>query len=649
MQHSSHKIDSKNAANTDLNVNNIRKRRHGNIVNPENLTKHYGKIRSWLHRVPRKSLLNVVFSRFFVAAVMIVFQVLFIMLLATRLDNQYEKIATTIVIPVISAIISIIIINKEGSPAYKISWIVPIAAFPLFGSLLYIIFHFNLGSIRATRAVRHSIDITKGYTDTEPIVKDCISIDARLSGLSHYIENTGGYPSYSGTSAKYYSMGDYAYDDIIASLKKAEDFIFMEFFIITPGIFWNSILDILIDKALAGVEVRLIYDDIGCMNTLPMGYASRLRSFGIKVRTFARVTPFFSTSYNNRDHRKIIVIDGKYAFSGGLNLADEYINRKARFGVWKDNCFMLEGDAVRSYTLMFLQMWNAIHENKHEDYGYYLHKSRFAVGGSDGSNLRKDACRFDASNVASAAGSDALPDAGSDALPDADSDALTDAGSDALTDADGADSSVSLKDSINLVSRDKNGFSETSSIKDFSGIFIPYGDGPQSKISVAQSVYLHLINTAVNTLYIMTPYLVLDDEMLMALMRAAKRGTDVRIILPRIPDKRLVNTISKSYYPNLIESGVRIYEYLPGFVHTKMICADKKEAVTGTINMDFRSLYLHYECACVMYNNPVVGDISADFEKTFAESAEISMRDYKKINIIKRFIGKALRIIAPLV
>ena len=247
---------------------------------------------------------------------------------------------------------------------------------------------------------------------------------------------------------------------------------------------------------------------------------------------------------------------------------------------------MLEGDAVRSYTLMFLQMWNAVHENRHEDYGYYLDSTKTASG-SD------------------------VYDSG-----------LRDSGTHG---------------------------SDEDSANDFDGIFIPYGVGPQSKISVAQSVYLHLINTATDTLYIMTPYFVIDDEMLFALMRAAKRGVDVRIVLPRIPDKRLIYMISRSYYPKLIESGVKIYEYLPGFVHTKMVCADKKEAVTGTINMDFRSLYLHYECACLMYNNPVVDDISADFEQTFTESAEISMRDYKNINIFERFIGKVLRIIAPLV
>ena len=573
------------SAKDNKNINNRNRRRH-DFTGSEDVNNSYGKIRSWLHRVPRKSILSIVFSRFFIAAVMIVIQVLFIMFLATRLDNRYEKIATTVVIPVLSAIIAIIIINKDGSPAYKISWIVPIAAFPLFGTVLYIIFHFNLRSTKATNAIRHSLDVTKSYTETDHLLRDCISMNKHISGLSRYIETTGGYPSYSETSAKYYSMGDYAYENILDKLKKAEDFIFVEFFIITPGIFWNSILDILIDKALAGVEVRLLYDDIGCMNTLPKGYASRLRSFGIKVLTFARVTPFFSTSYNNRDHRKIIVVDGKYAFSGGLNLADEYINRKSRFGVWKDNCFMLEGDAVRSYTLMFLQMWNAVHENRHEDYGYYLDSTKTASG-SD------------------------VYDSG-----------LRDSGTHG---------------------------SDEDSANDFDGIFIPYGVGPQSKISVAQSVYLHLINTATDTLYIMTPYFVIDDEMLFALMRAAKRGVDVRIVLPRIPDKRLIYMISRSYYPKLIESGVKIYEYLPGFVHTKMVCADKKEAVTGTINMDFRSLYLHYECACLMYNNPVVDDISADFEQTFTESAEISMRDYKNINIFERFIGKVLRIIAPLV
>ena len=516
--------------------------------------------------VPKNSIFKLIFSRFCVSAVLILMQVVLLLGITLSWSERHTKEVILLFIVLVSAGIFIVILNSESNPTYKISWIIPVALLPVFGSLLYLLSHYNIGSIASTNAVRQCLADTEKFTRTDPRVKESLAKkNKRVAALSEYIENAGGYPSYANTGVKYFPLGDDAFAQIITQLEKAESFIFLEFFIIREGVFWNTILDILKRKVKEGVEVRVMYDDIGCMTTLPRNYVAYLTALGIKARVFAKLTPFFSTHYNNRDHRKIIVIDGKAAFSGGINLADEYINQERRFGKWKDNCFLIEGDAVRNYTLMFLQLWNTTVLPEARIYEPYM-------------NVK----------------SDRIPQAGD-------------------------------------------------------GFIIPYGDGPQSPVSVAQSVYLNVINSAVDYIHIMTPYLVLDDEMLNALKRAAKSGIDVRILLPYIPDKKSINMIGKTYYPELLEAGIRIYEYTPGFIHSKVIEADGNIAVVGTINMDFRSLYLHYECASLIYANDTLKDITADFQSTFADSHRITLSDYKKINILKRFTGRVLRIFAPLV
>ena len=515
--------------------------------------------------VPKNSIFRLIFSRTCISLALIVLQFLFLAAVTFSWSEQHTE-AILLIMIVLSACIFIVILNSERNPSYKIAWIIPVALLPVFGSLLFLLFHFNLGSIASTQNVRQTLKETEKYTRTDPQIRASLAgVSRHTALLSRYIETAGGYATYRNTSVRYFPLGDDAFPDIIQYLEKAKNFIFLEFFIIQEGVFWNTILEILKRKVKDGVEVRVMYDDIGCMTKLPRNYTSYLTALGIKAKVFARVTPFFSSHYNNRDHRKILVIDGKAAFSGGINLADEYINREQRFGKWKDNCFLVEGSAVKNYTLMFLQMWNTSVPPETRIYEPYL-------------------------NVPA------------DRRP-----------------------------------------------QDGDGFVIPYGDGPHQPISVAQSVYLHIIRSAVDHVHIMTPYLILDDEMLNALKRASKSGVDVRLLLPFIPDKKLINLIGKSYYPELLEAGVRIYEYTPGFIHSKVVEADGIIAAVGTINLDFRSLYLHYECASLIFANDVLKDITADFESTFADSHRITLSDYKKKPLLFRFAGRVLRVFAPLV
>lgn len=325
---------------------------------------------------------------------------------------------------------------------------------------------------------------------------------------------------------------------------------------------WREIFEILRRKVKQGVEVRLMYDGMGCVATLPRGYNEVLERYGIKCRIFSPIVPLISTHQNNRDHRKIVVIDGTAAFCGGINIADEYINEKMRFGHWKDTGFMLKGDAVAGFSAMFLDMWNVNSDNI-EDGGEYL------------------------------------------------------------------------------------GISEPGKIK-ANGFVIPFGDTPLDDVYVGKRAYIHNLDNASEYAYIMTPYLVIDDEMYESMKYAAQRGVDVKIILPHIPDKKYAFWLARTYYRELLNAGIEIYEYTPGFVHAKMSISDGRRAIVGTINHDYRSLYLHYECAAYMMDVPAVIDIERDFKDTLSMSQKITLQDVKKFNIFTKIIGYIMRLVAPL-
>ena len=467
----------------------------------------------------------------------------------------------------LSAVLIIYEINREEEPGFKLTWVMLIAIIPIFGTLLYIFLHYN----RASKKIAvHSDEIrgrTLKYTKQETDVLQKFSETYQEDiGISKYIYDYSGFPVYKNSSAEYFSLGDQMFIDLKDELRKAEKFIFIEMFIINlNGRMWPEILEILKEKAKEGVEVRLMYDGMGCMSLLPNDYDDTIRKFGINCRVFAPIVPFFSTYQNNRDHRKIILIDGKTVYTGGVNFADEYINERERFGHWKDNAIKITGDAVSGYSSMFLQMWNtSINKVKEDNYDKYINS---------------------------------------------------------VSDGD---------------------------FKEGDGYIIPFADSPLKKDRFGETMYINNLNLAKDYVHIMTPYLVLGTNMMQALKFAAKRGVDVKIILPHIPDKPYAFWLAGTYYRELLGAGVKIYEYTPGFVHSKMSISDDKRAIIGTINHDYRSLYLHYECAAYLVDVPQIKDMESDFVHTLSLCEEVTEDTIKNRSLVTRILGRVIRLIAPL-
>ena len=455
----------------------------------------------------------------------------------------------------ISVLAALYIINKDDASAYKITWLVLIAAVPFVGGVLYVF----LGDKKPSQRLQFAF--LKQIKNQRIIENDIIEevADPYIKGQMNYL-NQQRYPTYYGQDLKYFSLGDDAFEPLLESLRNAKKFIFMQFFIVDEGKMLKSVLDILKEKVKEGVEVRFMYDDVGSLTMLPRHYDRQLEKMGIKSVAFNPFIPVLSLAMNYRDHKKIVVIDGEIGFSGGFNLADEYINQRVKYGHWKDSGLMIHGPAVNSLTKMFLESWN-VARNTEEDYEKYYVRSqqKFEVD----------------------------------------------------------------------------------------GYVTPYGDSPLDDENVGENVYLNMINQAYDYLYITTPYLILDDNLQTALINAAKRGVDVRIITPGIPDKKIVFRVTRSYYQTLIKHGIRIYEYTPGFIHAKNFLVDDKCATVGTINLDYRSLYLHFENGIYLYNNKILKDIKEDFLATVEKSHEITLDEV----VTGKFMGwfeAILRVIAPL-
>ena len=506
-------------------------------------------------------LLRFLFSRMVIVGVMITIQfALFLLLLVkfTHISGIMSMLFT-----IISALVVLWIINKSDNPAYKLAWIIPILIFNITGGVLYII----LGNKKPSKNMRRELEKVQVrtskvlYQDID-VINEIEKDNKTVLGHSNYINNASGFPIYKNTEVKYYKAGEDNYEDLIKELKKAKKYIFMEYFIIEEGKMWNSILEILEQKAKEGLDVRLMYDDMGCISLLPYGYDKELEKKGIKCIAFNPFKPLLSLAMNNRDHRKITVIDGHTGFTGGINLADEYINEKIRFGHWKDTGIMLKGDAVWNLTIMFLEMWNAVRKT---DNNFLIYRPQ-----------------------------------------------------------------------VNQVETIVN-----------DGYVQPYGDSPLDEEIVGENVYMNIINSAKDYVYIFTPYLIIDNEMMTSLCLAAKRGVDVKIVTPGIPDKKTVFKLTRSYYPQLIAAGVKIYEYTPGFIHAKVFICDDEIATVGTINMDYRSLYLHFECGVYLYKTKCIKDIKQDAIDTISVSHEFSKEDLKDSR--RHALWQAiLRVFAPL-
>ncbi|SDB61933.1 cardiolipin synthase [Butyrivibrio sp. INlla16] len=459
------------------------------------------------------------------------------------------------------------LIARRDESSYKLLWVLVIVALPVLGAMLY----FTLGNKTTGRALRRKLQKTaselKGLYNGEQLrntgnLDEIEKEDVRLSQTLSFITESTGFPVLKNDSSKYYPFGEMMFADMCEDLKRAESFIFIEYFIIQSGKFWGTITEILAERVQVGVDVRVMYDDLGSIATYSVKDITELSKLGIKCVPF---NPFFliKSQLNNRDHRKIMVIDGKVAYSGGVNLADEYINEKQMFGRWKDIGFRVTGKAVACYTYMFAEFWNAFAHDKISD-----------------EELKKVAAL------------------------------------------------------------------EEASCQD-NGYILPYYDSPMRDEHTSNILFTELLSTAKDYVWFYTPYLMLGDALFDAFIRAARRGLDVRIIMPGIPDKKLVYRLSRSYYEDLLKAGVKIYEYTPGFVHAKAFVSDDKLAGIGTVNLDYRSLFLHFECSSIFYKADIVKELKADYLNTLKECKERSLEDINR-KLIHKLINNFLRVLAPL-
>lgn len=507
-----------------------------------------------------KRIIRFLFERRVHLILLILLQIIFFAYLIIN-GSHYSFINVTLMI--VSILVALHITSMHDKVAYKLIWVFLILLFPLFGGLFYLLFKFQSSTRRFSKQLDKVGKKTKSlYFMPNKNKINYSNIKNDYGTLVNYLQDFSSFPLYDQSESRFLSSGEEMFEELIFELEKAEKYIFLEYFIIKEGIMWNSVLEILKEKVKKGVEVRIIYDDVGCFLSIPSNYPSILESFGIKCAVFNKFRPFLTAVQNNRDHRKIAIIDGKVAFTGGINLSDEYINTYERFGHWKDAGIVVKGKAAWSFTLMFLQMWDICVKENDNYLNYYP--------------WNNEECY------------------------------------------------------------DKN-----------DGYIQPYSDSPIDKENVGEQVYLHIINKAKKYLYINTPYLIIDDSMVSALKLAAKSGVDVRITVPYKWDKKLIHFTTRSYYRDLLKSGVKIYEYSKGFIHSKSFISDDKVATIGTINLDFRSLYLHFECGVCIYNAKCIKDMKKDFEETLKICKEISIEDCRG-NIITRFLQNICRLFAPL-
>ena len=463
-----------------------------------------------------------------------------------------------------SAFMVVYILNSEMDNSAKITWMVTIAILPVVGVPLFFYVKSNIGHNALKKRVTHLTEEARGL-QPQPLAaaQELAEADPGAASLARYLHGKGGgFSVYRNTEVTYFPGGEAKFEELLRQLEKAEKYIFLEYFIIDEGLMWGKILEVLARKAAEGVDVRVMYDGTCEFTTLPRDYPKRLERLGIACKVFSPLMPFVSTHYNYRDHRKVLVIDGKVGFTGGVNLADEYINHVEKFGRWKDAAVMLEGEAVRSLTAIFLQMWDIAQEPEFEAY---------------------------------------------------------------------------LKQPIPAPAGAK-------------GFAAPYGDCPLDGERVGELVYIDLLNRARKYIHIMTPYLILDGELETALKFAAERGVDVHLILPGKPDKRIPYALAKTHYAALIRSGVKISEWVPGFVHAKVFVVDDREAVVGTINLDYRSLYHHFEDAVWMVDAPCIPAIEDDFQRTLTQcrTVEATTQSIWQGQTLLRLTGRLVKAIAPL-
>lgn len=526
------------------------------------------------------SILGIIFSPMFF---IVIFLILELILILHFLDIFYGT-KLQIFIDLLNIAEVIYLINsKKIKDSFKVTWMVVFIMMPIFGVVLYLVLHFTTLFNGYRSKLRDLVIQSKKYYDfslseelknkindknyqnqfDNDLIKEQVTTEL---SFFNYFHNHAKIPTYDNTDVHYFDNGKDAFEDILTKMKDAKKFIFIEIFILSDGIIWQEMLKILKEKASQGVEVKLMVDGLNSVSFFRRSYCKYLKKFNIEAKIFKPVSPLLSNTQNHRDHRKIFVIDNEIAYTGGINIADEYANLYERFGHWKDSAIRIEGNAVSSFTIMFLQLWEVASKSKLFEVKNYLETS-------------------------------------------------------------------------------KREFDNTNS----DGLYVPYTDYPNLPENISLQIYRYMFNSAKKYMYIMTPYLVIDEALVDTIEAAAKRGVDVRIIVPRIPDKKYVFYVNRSYYRSLTLAGAKVYEYMPGFIHAKVYLQDDIRAVVGTANLDFRSLYLHYENGLYLFGDiNALNDIKADFEKVFAESKEMTLAEIIKIPARYRFWGALLRIFAPL-
>ncbi len=512
-------------------------------------------------RIGKRGAASVIFSRSGLVALLLLCQALLLVAVSVWLMPWASRFY--LASAAVAAVAVLGIINSRMDSTAKITWLFLILLVPVFGILFYLYIRTDIGHRRLRRSAQRIMHSTRNALKQDPdTMRELRNAGSDIAGLVLYLRRTGCYPAWRNERSEYLASGEAFFESILHAIRSAKKFVFLEFFIIEDGLMWGRILEALAEKARSGVDVRVLYDGTCEFTKLPSGYPEILGKLKIRARVFSRIHPFVSTRYNYRDHRKILVVDGRVAYTGGVNLADEYINHIRPFGEWKDAALKVEGKAAASFTLMFLQMWHA--EDERAEPGLLLE------------------------------------------LP------------------------------------------EESGPKEARGFVIPFGDNPMDREKAGENLYIDMISRSNTYVHVMTPYFIPDGELESALKFAAARGVDVKIILPGASDKPILHELCLSFCASLIESGVKVYRWVPGFVHSKVMVSDGTKAIVGSVNLDYRSLYHHFECGAYLYKAPAVLEAERDISETLKCCVPVTLASLRNRPFWRKAAGALLRTIAPL-
>ncbi len=511
---------------------------------------------------------NPLLTIFKIIAVVVIFviEISFMVLMYTTTRGIYNY--ARIIFDILKIVTVIYLLYRHDSAAYKISWVLFIMFFPVVGILAYFMWGNSKLRKKEERKFRKiRVDTEDFLKDSHLIAEEIKQIDKYKYNQVSYMTKVAGYPVYRNVGLEYFDIGEKFFRSFIVDIKNAKKYILIEFFIISKGKLWDDTLEILKQKASEGVEVTIIIDSLGSLLKKPKHFKDEMKKFNINVYEFNPFTPVINAYVNYRDHRKIVIVDGVVAYTGGVNLADEYANLIERFGYWKDVGIKVEGKAVTSFIIMFLRNLEEI-TLEQVDYDKYLN-----IAEEERKSIKK---------------------------------------------------------------------------KEHKGYVLPFADGPDNRKNPVENIYIQTINYAKNYVYMTTPYFVISETVLTAILNSARSGVDVRVIVPYIPDKKLVNIATKSYYEVLLEAGVKVYEYKPGFIHSKTFVADDNTAIVGTANLDYRSMHLNFECAAWTYETGVEKDVKADFENMLKECVEVNLEDWKKRSIFTKMKEAIISAFSPM-